>query len=90
MECLKNNWQFTKSGVPEDLKYKVHECWVMSQYYGQSVQLELYPSAVEVIKGFSIEGDMKVKVKVAQLCPALCDPMDTQFMEFSRPEYWSG
>ena len=26
-----------------------------------------------------------VKVKVAQSCPTLCDPM-----EFSRPEYWSG
>ena len=31
---------------------------------------------------------MKMKVKVAQSCPALCDPMD--FTEFSRPEYWSG
>ena len=26
-----------------------------------------------------------VKVKVSQLCPTLCDPM-----EFSRQEYWSG
>ena len=32
----------------------------------------------------------KVKVKVAQLCPALCDPMTIQSLEFSRPEYWSG
>ena len=32
-----------------------------------------------------------VKVKVAQSCPVLCDPMDyIQSMEFSRPEYWSG
>ena len=31
---------------------------------------------------------MKVKVKVAQSCPTLCDPI--QSMEFSRPEYWSG
>ena len=34
-----------------------------------------------------------VKVKVAQSCPALCDPRDyaaTQSMECSRPEYWSG
>ena len=30
-----------------------------------------------------------MKVKVAQLCPTLCDPMD-QSMDFSRPEYWSG
>ena len=29
-----------------------------------------------------------VKVKVAQSCPTLCDPMDS--MEFSRPEYWRG
>ena len=31
-------------------------------------------------------------VKVAQLCPALCDPMDYTvhgiLTEFSRPEYW--
>ena len=30
-----------------------------------------------------------VKVKIAQSCPTLCDPMDWS-MEFSRPEYWSG
>ena len=35
------------------------------------------------------------EVKVAQLCPTLCDPMDTKSMElqsmgFSRPEYWTG
>ena len=29
------------------------------------------------------------EVKVAQLCPTLCNPMDSS-MEFSRPEYWSG
>ena len=29
-------------------------------------------------------------VKVAQLCPTLCDPWTIQFMEFSRPEYWTG
>ena len=28
------------------------------------------------------------KVKVAQSCPTLCDPMES--LEFSRPEYWSG
>ena len=32
---------------------------------------------------------LKVKVKIAQACPILCDPME-QSMEFSRPEYWSG
>ena len=32
----------------------------------------------------------KVKVKVAQSCPTLCDPIDIQSMEFSRTEYWSG
>ena len=30
----------------------------------------------------------KVKVKVTQSCLTLCDPMD--YMEFPRPEYWSG
>ena len=34
------------------------------------------------------EAPGKNKVKVAQLCPTLCDPMD--YMEFSRPEYWGG
>ena len=28
--------------------------------------------------------------KSLQLCLTLCDPMDLQSMEFSRPEYWSG
>ena len=31
----------------------------------------------------------RYKVKVAQLYPTLCSPMDSS-MEFSRPEYWSG
>ena len=30
-----------------------------------------------------------VKVKLAQLCPTLCDPWTVQPMEFSRLEYWS-
>ena len=29
----------------------------------------------------------KVKVKVTQSCPTLCDPMDSTVHEFSRPEY---
>ena len=29
-------------------------------------------------------------VKVAQSCPTLWTPWTIQFMEFSRPEYWSG
>ena len=39
---------------------------------------------------------MEVKVKVAQPCPTLCDPMDCTAhqaplsMRFSREEYWSG
>ena len=30
------------------------------------------------------------QVKVAQLCPILCDSMDPPSMGFSRQEYWSG
>ena len=31
------------------------------------------------------------KVKFAQSCLTLCDPLDYIWsMEFSRPEYWSG
>ena len=39
---------------------------------------------------------VKVKVSVAQLCPTLCDPMDSIALQaplskgFSRQEYWSG
>ena len=35
---------------------------------------------------------VSMKVKLAQLCLTLCDPMGcpVQSMEFSRPEYWSG
>ena len=37
---------------------------------------------------------MKVKVLVAQSCPALCDPMERNqaalSMDFTRREYWSG
>ena len=33
---------------------------------------------------------VKVKLKVAQSCPTLCDPMAIQFMGFSRPDYWGG
>ena len=37
----------------------------------------------------------KVKVKVTQSCPTLCDPMDCSLpgspsIGFSRQEYWSG
>ena len=39
--------------------------------------------------------EVKVKVKIAQSCLTLCDPMDCSppaplSLEFSRPEYWSG
>ena len=30
-----------------------------------------------------------MKVKVAQLCLTLCNPMDYTVHEFPRPEYWS-
>ena len=57
---------------------------------------------IHAIKGFSIVNEAEVdlttnpdviwilqsKVKVAQSCPTLCNPMES--MEFSRPEYWSG
>ena len=39
---------------------------------------------------FSPELLVSPKVKVAQSCSTLCDPMTIQSMEFSRPEYWSG
>ena len=44
---------------------------------------------------FSVDGQdcflpVVLKVKVAQLCPTLCNPTDYTAMEFSRPAYWSG
>ena len=30
---------------------------------------------------------LKAKLKVAQSCPTLCNPMDYTVHEFSRPEY---
>jgi len=38
---------------------------------------------------------MKVKVKFAQLCPSLCEPIDVAcqaplYMGLSRQDYWSG
>ena len=43
-------------------------------------------------RSFLYEGSSRLQVKVAQLCPTLCNPMDIhiQSMELSRPEYWSG
>ena len=38
----------------------------------------------------SVNKGYEETVKVAQSCPTLCNPMDIQSMEFSRPEYWSG
>ena len=32
----------------------------------------------------------KVKMKVSQSCPILCDPMEIQSMEFYRLGYWCG
>ena len=33
---------------------------------------------------------MKMKVKGAQLCPTLCDPMDHTVLGILQSEYWSG
>ena len=32
----------------------------------------------------------ELKVKVAQSCPMVDDPMFYTVMEFSKPEYWRG
>ena len=41
----------------------------------------------QVVQSVKNMPTMQEKVKVAQLSPTLCDPI--QSMEFSRPEYWS-
>ena len=33
---------------------------------------------------------IRLRVKVTQSCPTLCDSIDYTVMEFSRPEHWSG
>ena len=45
---------------------------------------------VELHKSGRINYYKPLKVKVAQLCPTFCDPMDCTVNGFSRPEYWSG
>ena len=35
-----------------------------------------------------LKPSLLVKVKVAQSCPTLCNPMTIQSMEFSRPEHY--
>ncbi|KAI4548420.1 hypothetical protein MG293_000750 [Ovis ammon polii] len=57
-----------------------------------NMELSCVYSCRNNVSKFTIKIDsMKnyMKVKVAQSCPALCNPMTTQPMEFSRPEYWS-
>ena len=47
------------------------------------------PPPLESCLGLNLlEPWLAVKVKVAQLCLTLCDPMD--YIGFSSPEYWSG
>ena len=47
-------------------------------------------------QNFCISWKWKVKVKVAQLCPTLCNPIDCTAcqaplsIEVARPKYWSG
>ena len=48
------------------------------------------PEPVACSQLWGPKGSMKVKVKVAQLCPTLLTSRTIQSMEFSRPEYWSG
>ena len=40
--------------------------------------------------GASVGDRRGVKEKVAQWCPALCNPRTIQSIEFSRPKYCSG
>ena len=40
--------------------------------------------------GLILSPSAKVKVKVVQSCPTLCNPMDYTVHGISRPEYWSG
>ena len=40
--------------------------------------------------GYSQVDLVVVKVKVTQLCPAVCNPMDYTVHGILRPEYWSG
>ena len=45
---------------------------------------------LEIFDAIMTENVPKVmKVKVAQSCPTLCNPMDCISVEFSTPEYWS-
>ena len=52
-------------------------------------QKESLSSAVRA-SGGSVAGQWKLKVKVTQSRPTLCDPMDCASVECSRPEEWRG
>ena len=58
---------------------------------GQQETLNITAYQIIILLCFkAITNLKKMKVKVAQWCLTLCDPMEIQSMEFSRPEYWSG
>ena len=61
--------------------------WLYSLYFKNTAVFLQYKISSWLI--YFIHGSLwKVKVKVAQLCLALCDPMEfCESMEFSRPEY---
>ena len=52
---------------------------LLGQYIG------IYPKALNRMKSESL-----VKLKVAHLCPTLCDPKDYTVHGGLQPEYWSG
>ena len=51
-----------------------------------------YPHKRQAVLGekFAPSNGRSVKVKVAESCLTLCNPMAIQLMEFSRPEDWNG
>ena len=48
----------------------------------------VYQLCVSEKLSLSTPGSSHVKVKVAQSCLTLFNPMNYKSMEFSRPEYW--
>ena len=53
------------------------------------VKAMLFPVVMCRCESWTIKMAVKVKAKIAQSCPTLCDPMDYT-VQLSRLEYWSG
>ena len=69
--------------------YCASKCSLRVNFYSMYFQHKIIIIPTIII--IPLDHNQQSKVKVAQSCPTLCNPMDyIQSMEFSRQEDWSG